>query len=152
MLCSSSTTDRRVSVPAKHEAVLGLGTNLGNKEENLRRATGLIAEKVGEVARCSSVIATKPWGFRSENDFLNECLVVETSLTPQKLLETTQLIERLMGRREKSHDGEYHDRIIDIDILLYDDLHVEEPELTIPHPRMRERDFVMVPLKELGLL
>ena len=92
---------------------------------------------------------SKPWGFRSDHDFLNCVVCVSTTLTPRRLLLATQRIERNMGRTQKSTDGTYHDRIIDIDILLYDDLNIAEPDLVIPHPLMHERPFVMEPLNEI---
>ena len=132
---------------------LGLGTNLGDREENIRRAVGLIGERVGQVVRQSSVIETEPWGFESANRFLNAVVCCETTLTPRQLLETTQQIERDMGRHKvTSHlvpRTSYHDRSIDIDILLYDDITVDEPDLKIPHPLMHQRDFVMIPLEEI---
>jgi 2-amino-4-hydroxy-6-hydroxymethyldihydropteridine diphosphokinase len=92
---------------------------------------------------------TKPWGFESPNDFINAAVCVSTELAPHQLMEALQQIERDMGRNSKTVDGEYCDRIIDIDILLYDDLIVNEPDLKIPHPLMHERDFVMKPLNEI---
>jgi len=141
-----------------HRAYLGLGSNLGDKEENIRQAIALIGERVGEVVRQSSLIETEPWGFESQNKFLNGVILVETTLTPRQLLKATQRIERNLGRKKKSTDSfspsllsssRYSDRPIDIDILLYDDLTVDEPDLKIPHPLMQERDFVMIPLKEI---
>lgn len=81
--------------------------------------------------------------------FVNAAVCVSTQLTPRALLEATQAIERDMGRTAKSVNGQYHDRTIDIDILLYDNIKVDEPDLKIPHPLMNERDFVMKPLKEI---
>ena len=121
---------------------LGLGSNLGDKETNIRKAIQLIGERVGQVIRQSSLIETKPWGFESENTFLNGVILCETKLTPRQVL-------RDMGRTVKSVSGGYADRIIDIDILLFDHLTVDEPDLKIPHPLMHERDFVMVPLNEI---
>ena len=132
-----------------HKVYLSLGTNLGNRPDNIREAITLIAHRIGEVERQSSFIETKPWGFSSPNDFVNACVLVSTALAPRQLLEATQRIEQDMGRVGKSSGGTYHDRIIDIDILLYDDLHIDEPDLHIPHPLMKERDFVMIPLKEI---
>lgn len=132
-----------------HKVYLGLGTNLGNRKRNIREAIEKIEEQIGNVIRQSALYETKPWGFSSPNDFINACILVETPLAPQQLLETTQHIERQMGRTGKSINGEYQDRIIDIDILLYDDLHVNQPDLQIPHPLMEQRDFVMTPLKEI---
>ena len=85
----------------------------------------------------------------SPNDFINACICVETGLLPHQLLLTTQNIEKELGRIGKSVNQEYHDRVIDIDILLYDDLSIDEPDLKIPHPLMNERDFVMKPLQEI---
>jgi len=132
-----------------HKLYISLGSNLGNKEEKLRRAIELINERIGSVLRTSSFIETEPWGFQSENTFLNAVCLVETSLTPMQCLKETQKIERLLGRTRKSKDGIYHDRPIDLDLLLYDDLEMNTPELTLPHPHMQERDFVMIPLREI---
>ena len=132
-----------------HTVYLSLGTNLGNKEENLRVAIQKIGESVGEVVRQSSFITTEPWGFESDNTFLNCAVCIHTHHTPLNVLHLTQNIEREMGRLSKSIDGQYHDRVIDIDILLYDDLEIKTPLLTIPHPLMHKRDFVMIPLKEI---
>ncbi len=132
-----------------HQIYLSLGTNLGNRKRNIREAIEKIEELVGVVARQSALYETKPWGFSSPNDFINACIMVETVLAPRQLLETLQRIEKEMGRTLKSVDGEYHDRIIDIDILLYDDLKINEPDLVVPHPLMEEREFVMVPLREI---
>lgn len=132
-----------------HKVYLSLGTNLGNRKRNIREAIEKIEELIGVVERQSALYETKPWGFSSPNDFINACVLVETVMAPRQLLEATQRIEREMGRTLKSANGEYHDRIIDIDILMYDDLKVDEPDLKIPHPLMDEREFVMVPLKEI---
>ena len=128
---------------------LGLGSNLGDRKENLACAIRLIGERVGKVLRVSSFIETEPWGFESQNTFVNAVILCETTLTPRQVLRTTQKIEREMGRKKKSTDGGYADRCIDIDILLYDDLRVDEPDLQIPHPLMMKRDFVMIPLREI---
>lgn len=126
-----------------------MGTNLGDKRKNIAEAIKNIGELVGDVVRQSALYETEPWGFRSDNRFVNAAVCVDTQLSPRRLLEVTQRIEREMGRTLKSDGGEYHDRIIDIDILLYGDLHIDEPDLKIPHPLMHERDFVMMPLNEI---
>lgn len=126
-----------------------MGTNLGDKCKNIAEAIKNIGELVGDVVRQSALYETEPWGFRSDNRFVNAAVCVDTQLSPRRLLEVTQRIEREMGRTLKSDGGEYHDRIIDIDILLYGDLHIDEPDLKIPHPLMHERDFVMTPLNEI---
>ena len=132
-----------------HQVYLSLGSNLGDRKDNLAQAIRLIGERVGEVLRKSSFIETKPWGFESDNLFVNACVLCETTLTPRQVLRATQKIERELGRTHKSVNGHYADRLIDIDILLYDDLRVDEPDLQIPHPLMLERDFVMIPLGEI---
>ena len=137
-----------------HQVYLGLGSNIGDRRQCIADAIRLISERVGTVLRQSSLIETEPWGFNSENRFLNGVILCETSLTPRQVLKATQKIERALGRRQKSIGADtdvtvYHDRPIDIDILLYDDLSVDEPDLKIPHPLMHERDFVMIPLSEI---
>ena len=127
-----------------------LGTNLGDKEENLHLAVQRIEERIGRVISLSAFYATAPWGFSSENAFLNAALCVETQLSPLEILKITQEIEREMGRTYKSVNGIYSDRVIDIDLLLYDDLILDTPELKLPHPLMHERDFVMRPLVEIA--
>ena len=138
-----------------HKVYLGLGSNLGDREHHLTKAIRLIGERVGQVVRQSSFIETEPWGFASENKFMNAVILCETTQSPREVLRLTQQIERDMGRRKKTSLNSkrsslnYSDRPIDIDILLYDDLTVDEPDLKIPHPLMYERDFVMIPLKEI---
>ena len=129
---------------------LSLGTNMGNRHENLSLAQELIGREVGTVVSASDIIETEPWGFESSNRFLNMAVKVETTLQPLEVLHTTQEIERKLGRTQKSVNREYHDRMIDIDILLYDDLVMNTPELTIPHPLMYQREFVMKPLTQIA--
>ena len=158
MRCSFSMT--------KHQVYLSLGSNLGQREENLRKAIRLIHERVGEVVRQSSFIETEPWGFESDHPFMNAAVLCLTEKSPREVLRLTQQIERDLGKSKehatqrsqivnrkssncKLSNCKYTDRPIDIDILLYDDLTVDEPDLQIPHPLMYERDFVMIPLKEI---
>ena len=129
---------------------LGLGTNIGNKNENLMRAIEELSLALGSCTACSSFIETAPWGFESENCFLNCAAAFETTLTPLQLLDTTERIERELGRTTKSSGGIYHDRVIDIDILLYGGEIIETPHLTIPHPLMHKRDFVLEPLAQIA--
>lgn len=133
-------------------AYLGIGTNLGDRTANLSRAVALIAEQAGHVLACSSFLQSEPWGFHSENTFLNAVIAIDTSLTPHELLASTQAIEREMGRTHKTIDGHYTDRIIDIDILLYEDLIVDTPNLQIPHPHLLDRAFAYQPLLEIAPL
>ena len=140
---------------------MGLGSNLGDREQQLRQAVRLVDERVGRVVRQSSFIQTEPWGFQSEHLFLNAAICCLTDKTPREVLQLTQQIERDLGKT-KAHATHHpssifhlpssilhHDRPIDIDILLYDDWKVDEPDLKIPHPLMHQRDFVMIPLKEI---
>lgn len=189
-----------MSIKHCHVAYLGLGSNLGDREENIRRAIALIAEQVGDVVRQSALYYSEPWGFQSDNAFVNAVICIHTKLAPHRLLRATQRIERLLGKDHR-HATErtpvspispsapsspsspstpsspsspsspsapsapsapsspstpstpitpiYHDRPIDIDILLYDDLVLQTPTLTIPHPMMQQRPFVMEPLREI---
>lgn len=133
-----------------HQVYLGLGTNLGDKEANLKAAIKEIRKRIGKIASLSAFYASEPWGFESDNSFLNAVCCVSTNFSPMEILSTTQEIERELGRMKKSVDGIYSDRIIDIDILLYDNLSIQTPELTIPHPLMWKREFVMIPLREIA--
>lgn len=133
----------------KHIVYLGLGSNIGNKKANIELAIMELRKSVGDFLRRSSYYETEPWGFESKNYFVNNVICIATALSPFQLLQAAQEIERKLGRTEKSVNGIYHDRTIDIDILLYDDITLNTSELTIPHPLMRERDFVMKPLHEL---
>ena len=118
----------------KHSVFLGLGTNIGEKQTNMQKALAEIKRQIGEITSLSSFYETEPVGFESENTFLNAVCRVETILSPYEILAVTQRIERALGRTRKSINGQYHDRIIDIDILLYDNIRIDTPELTIPHP------------------
>lgn len=131
------------------EVFLSLGTNLGEKQDNLHHAIRLIATKVGRVKKQSSFVVTKSWGYESENDFLNAVVEVETLLLPNELLQMTQQIEREIGRMQKTGTS-YADRIIDVDILLYDQLVLNTDDLIIPHPLMQKRDFVLIPFAEIA--
>lgn len=129
---------------------LGLGTNLGDKRKNLDDTLLVIKERIGTVVSLSSFYETAPWGFESQNSFLNAAVGVDTALTPEALMQATQEIEKQLGRRHKSVQKVYHDRPIDIDILLYGDTVLQTETLTIPHPEMTERRFVMEPLAEIA--
>ena len=133
-----------------HLAYLSLGTNLGNKEENLHAAMQLIEEQIGNIVSQSALYISAPWGFTSENSFLNNAVAVETTLNPSELLHTTQDIERALGRTHKTVSRQYSDRLIDIDILFYDSLVMDTPALTLPHPLLHQRLFVLSPLAEIA--
>jgi len=158
-----------------HEVYLSLGSNLGDREQQLKQAIRFIDERIGEVVRQSSFIETEPWGFQSDHRFLNAAICCLTDKTPREVLQLTQQIERDLGKTKAhatrrapqssalspqpssitphpsalSPQPSYFNRPIDIDILLYDDWKVSEPDLNIPHPLMHQRDFVMIPLKEI---
>lgn len=135
---------------AKVRAYLSLGSNLGDRESILGNAVELLGKRCGDIVAVSKSIETVPEGFQSPNAFLNQALVLETPLSADDLLAETQGIERELGRKRKSKDGIYSDRPIDIDIILYGDTILESPNLTLPHPRFRERLFVLKPLAEIA--
>ncbi len=126
---------------------LGIGTNLGDREENISEALRLIWEHIGQVKMLSSLYETEPWGFESESNFLNMAVEVSTRLKPSGLLGRILMIEAQMGRLREGR--KYVSRVIDIDILLYGDKVFEEKSLVIPHPKLHERKFALVPLNEI---
>jgi len=128
---------------------LGLGTNLGNKEQNLLAAINEISKDVGKIICQSAIYTSKPWGFKSENDFMNSVILVETMLNPTEVLSKTQAIEKKLGRTEKTNQN-FADRIIDIDILLFDNIILDTATLKIPHQLLHLRDFVLIPLSEIA--
>lgn len=132
------------------EVYVSLGTNLGDKDNNLRTAVRLMQERIGKVISLSSFYETAPWGFQSEHSFLNAAACIETRLSPEQLLLVTQQIERELGRTQKSSGNAYKDRLIDIDLLMYDDLQIHADQLVLPHPLMTERRFVLEPLAEIA--
>lgn len=127
---------------------LGLGTNIGNKKKNITDATIIIGSVMGEIRALSSLYETEPWGFESPNTFLNAVIQIETEIEPQKCLDIAKAIEREMGRVH-TKEG-YEDRIIDVDILFYDDIIYHGDNLTIPHPLIEQRDFVLRPMAEIA--
>lgn len=134
---------------SSHIIYIGLGSNLGNGPANLDAAIQRLRQVVGEVLYTSAYVTSEPWGFASEHVFTNAVTVLRTVLQPMALLDVTQHIERQMGRTHKRKPGEgYRDRIIDIDILRYDDLRYDSDRLTLPHPHIMDRPFVSVPLEE----
>ena len=131
------------------QVYIALGSNLGNKRRNLVTAAALLAERAGEVGAISSFYETEPWGFESEHSFLNAALMLDTTLAPLDLLRLTQEVECELGRTAKT-DSVYHDRLIDIDLLLYGEEVIDQPGLQIPHPLMHRRAFVMTPMAEIA--
>ena len=127
---------------------LGIGTNLGARENNLNEALALIEEHIGSIVESSAIYETEPWGFQSRDNFLNMVMEVETKLRPSGLLGRILMVEANMGRL-RDEKG-YSSRIIDIDILFYGNRKFEKKTLVIPHPRLHERRFVLVPLNEIA--
>lgn len=127
-----------------------LGSNLGDRAQLLEKALTLLNKEIGNLVSRSSFYETEPWGFSSNHPFLNACCLCETNLSPLEVLHRTQQIEKELGRKRKSKNKKYHDRPIDIDLLLCDDLTINTKDLTIPHPFMQERRFVLEPLKEIA--
>lgn len=127
-----------------------LGSNLGDRAQLLEKALTLLNKEIGNLVSRSSFYETEPWGFSSNHPFLNACCLCETELSPLEVLHRTQQIEKELGRKRKSKNKKYHDRPIDIDLLLCDNLTINTKELTIPHPFMQERRFVLEPLKEIA--
>ena len=133
----------------RHIVYIGLGSNLGDGSKNLDKAVALLQKEAGDVLYTSAYIESEPWGFESEHRFTNAVTVISTTLEPLPLLDLTQQIERRMGRTRKRRRGEgYSDRVIDLDLLIYDDLQLETERLILPHPHIAERDFVRLPLEE----
>ena len=142
-----STTGKKSTFESMwNRVMIGLGSNLGNKKDNIISACQLIGH-LGEMVQISSLYETAAWGFNSENVFYNACVEIRTELQPGALLAEIKRIEDNLGR-ERSSAG-YADRKIDLDILFFDNLIVDTPELVIPHPRMAERKFTLFPLNEL---
>jgi len=130
-----------------YQVFLLLGTNLGNRENNLKQAKALIAMNCGKIIQTSRVYETAAWGITNQPSFLNEVLQIEIETTPQVLIKKLLEIELQLGRKRIVKMGP---RLIDIDILLTDDLIIDEENLQVPHPRMHERKFVLLPLNEIA--
>lgn len=128
---------------------IGLGSNLGDRKKNITNATVILGSVMGDIKILSSIYETKPWGFSSDNLFLNAVILIETDCTPETCLQMAKRIEEEMGRTYAHHER-YEDRVIDIDILLYDDITIYTEKLTIPHPLIQERKFVLQPLSEIA--
>jgi len=132
------------------EALLALGGNVGRVRETFDRALTMLCEGTGVTLTArSSDYATPPWGVEDQPAFVNICVAVETALTPQALLGRVQAVEHALGRL-RDRERRWGPRPIDIDILAYDDVVLDGPELTLPHPRLFERAFVLVPLAEIA--
>lgn len=131
-----------------HKVFLGIGGNIGNKRSNFDKVYTLIEHELGKIVGHSSVYETPPWGFAADENFWNQVLVVETGRSPEYLLDKIHEIEDRLGRERKA--GGYFPRPMDIDILYFDEVCVETEVLVIPHPHIRRRKFVLVPLTEIA--
>lgn len=130
----------------EHVVYLALGSNIGNRAQNLKEAIAALSPQM-EVKARSAVYETPPWGFEDQEKFLNQAVRVETYLKPEQLIKHLKRLEVALGRKESFQNGP---RLIDIDILFYDDLVLFSPALTIPHPHLHERGFVLVPLMDIA--
>lgn len=125
-----------------------IGGNLGDKKKIFEEARELLGERIGKISALSSVYETEPWGFQSDDVFWNQVLKIKTELSPEEILGKTQEIEQDLGRIRKEY--RYESRMIDIDILFYGDQIIKQEDLIIPHPRIQERKFTLVPLCEIA--
>ncbi len=133
-----------------HNVFLSLGSNKGDRQKNLNLAIELISNRIGSIVSQSDFFVTEPVGFKSAHLFYNIAIGIKTTYMATDILKITQQIEKELGRKRKSVNGVYHDRTIDIDILIYDNCIINTPELQIPHPRMKERRFVLEPLAQIA--
>ncbi len=132
-----------------HNVFLGIGGNTGNKQKNFEDVYAVVEKEMGKIVKASSVYETPPWGFQSDDVFWNSVIEIESSFSPEELLQKIHSIENQFGRIRNMHEG-YSSRPIDIDILYFDDLYMETETLIIPHRRMHLRKFVLVPLNEIA--
>ncbi len=131
-----------------HKVYLGIGGNIGNKQKNFENVYQIIENELGRIIVASSIYETPPWGFQSDNIFWNSVIEIETSYSPEKLLSKIHSIEEIFGK--KRGNEKYSSREMDIDILYFDDIFIETEILIIPHPRIHQRKFVLVPLNEIA--
>jgi 2-amino-4-hydroxy-6-hydroxymethyldihydropteridine diphosphokinase len=131
------------------DVYIGLGSNLGNRAAHLAAARDAIAKQIGELRAASSIYDTAPWGPMPQDNYLNQVLCVATKQTPHELLDTLHAIERVAGR-DRTNEIRFGPRTLDLDILIYGAQTVDADGLTIPHPRIAERAFVLVPLAEIA--
>ena len=129
---------------------LSLGSNMGDRETLLELSIKEINDQIGDVTKVSGKYETEPWGFVSANKFLNMAIEVHTSLPPSEISKRVHQIEYDLGRRRDPRSTGYQDRVIDIDILMIDDIVSNEEYLTLPHPRMHQREFVLQPMREIA--
>lgn len=131
------------------QAVIILGSNSGDRYNIIKEAITMLSQKAGKIAMASSLYETEPWGFECDEFFINRVIVLNTPLAPHKLLQAGLEIEKQLGRERHAEGPRYSQRPIDIDILFYDSLVIDTPVFTVPHPRITERRFVLIPLCEI---
>ncbi len=131
-----------------NKVYIGVGTNLGDKPANIERAYQLIGQYIGDVLKKSSMYTSEPWGFVSENDFINTMIIVNTDKSQMSVLEQLKMIESEMGRVQRKTEV-YESRIIDLDIIAFNQEIFEQNELIIPHQHLQNRNFVLEPLNEI---
>ena len=127
-----------------------IGSNQGERSDNLESAIKLLSQEIGKLVRVSKMYESEPWGYKDQNQFLNQVLWFETNLMPKKILRIAMEIEKVLGRKRTVGWKGYESRTMDIDILLYDRLEICEPDLCIPHLKMHLRNFVLIPLVEIA--
>lgn len=130
-----------------NSVILLVGGNEGNRFKNMQEATELIATRIGNIEECSSCYQSEPWGFVHQQNFLNQVMEVSTALSASEILTVALQIEKKLGRKQKTQNG-YEGRTMDIDILFFNDETIELPQLTVPHPKIQERRFTLLPLAE----
>jgi len=133
----------------RSKVIIGLGSNLGDRFAALSRALALLKEEAGVIVAVSSVWETEPWGFEADDQFLNMVVVLETGKQPRQLMQLFRSLEGRMGRKRHG-GGKYESRIIDIDILLWQDRVISMPGLEVPHTKLADRRFVLEPLYEVA--
>ena len=131
-----------------NKVYLSLGSNMGDRLDYLFKAIDLIGQRIGNILKKSSIYETEPWGFNTPNLFLNQVIIIRTSQSPTNILREIKIIEKDIGRKKRT--TEYTSRVVDIDILLFNDLVLEALDLIIPHPHLHKRNFVLVPLNEIS--
>jgi deoxyguanosine kinase len=137
-----------MEIADEHIVYLSLGSNIGDRIDNLNQAIELIQANIGNLRKRSNFYLTPPLGFEADTDFINCCIEISTTLSPRALLDESQKIERELGRKPKESEA-YASRTMDIDLILHSRLEMRSEDITIPHPRFRERKFVLIPLCEL---
>lgn len=127
-----------------------LGSNLGDREMLIKSAIDMIGKSCGKVVTCSRIYETEPWGFDAENNFLNQIISIQTDLRPHDLLKELLSIEAILGRKRNEYATTYESRPMDLDILYYDDLIINDNDLILPHPRLHRRRFTLLPLCDIA--